>query len=312
MNAGFVAVHVSIFFVVWLGAMLPTTAFAADSAAPRVAVTVKPVHSLAALVMAGVGTPEILISGADSPHTHAVRPSEAKTIESAQLLFWIGPTLESSFAKPIAALARGKVISLLDAPGMLVLPIRAAGNIGEETDEKPGEPDPHVWLDPENARAMTRAIAAALEAADPAHTQAYAANAAEADRRLAALDAELREKLAPLRELPFIAYHDAYQYLERRYGLTDAGAVTLSPERAPGARRIDELRKIIKARQVRCVFTEPEFRPAIVRTLVAGTGAKIGTLDPEGAQIPAGPDFYFELMRRVAESLRGCLTPSAG
>lgn len=241
-----------------------------------------------------------------------MRPSEAKTIESAQLLFWIGATLKSSFAKPIAALARGKVISLLDAPGMQVLPIRAAGNIGEETDEKLGEPDPHVWLDPENARAMTRAIAAALEAADPAHAQAYAANAAEADRRLAALDAELREKLAPLRELPFIAYHDAYQYLERRYGLTDAGAVTLSPERAPGARRIDELRKIIKARQVRCVFTEPEFRPAIVRTLVAGTGAKIGTLDPEGAQIPAGPDFYFDLMRRVAESLRGCLTPSAG
>ena len=315
-NAAFVAVHVSIFLAFFL-VVFPSGPTLAEGPPPRVAVTVKPIHSLVAMVMAGVGEPDLLIGGADSPHTHAIRPSEAKIIASAKLLFWIGPTMESSFAKPIAALAHGKVISMLDAPGVTVLPIRPAGDLAEDSaerdaDETAGSPDPHIWLDPENARAMTRAIAAALSAADPAHAEAYAANAAQTDRRLVALDAELRDKLVPLRGIPFIPYHDAYQYLERRYGLTDAGAVTLSPERTPGIRRIDELRKTIAARHVRCVFTEPEFQPAIVRTVVAGTGAKIATLDPEGAKIPGGPDFYFVLMRQVAESLRGCLLPGPG
>lgn len=315
-NGASVAVHVSVLLALYFGAMTPAPVLA-EQAPPRVAVTVKPIHSLVALVMAGVGEPDLLITGADSPHTHAIRPSEAKVIDSAKLLFWIGPTMESSFAKPIAALAHGKVISMLDTPGVTVLPIRPAGNLTEDpgerdADETPGAPDPHIWLDPENARAMTRAIAAALSAADPAHAQAYAANAAEADRRLVAIDAELRGKLAPIRDTPFIPYHDAYQYLERRYGLTDAGAVTLSPERTPGIWRIGKLRKSIAARQVRCVFTEPEFQPAIVRTLVAGTGAKVATLDPEGAKIPGGPDFYFVLMRQVAESLRACLLPGPG
>ena len=298
---------------------MPPASVLADETPPRIAVTVKPIHSLVAMVMAGVGEPDLLISGADSPHTHAIRPSEAKIIESAKLLFWIGPTMESSFAKPIAALAHGKVMSMLEAPGVTVLPIRAAGDLAEDqgqgqkdADEAPGAPDPHIWLDPENARAMTRAIAAALSAADPAHAQAYAANAAGTDRRLVAFEAELGDKLAPLRDILFIPYHDAYQYLERRYELTDVGAVTLSPERTPGARRIVQLRKTIAARHVRCVFTEPEFQPAIVRTLVAGTRAKIATLDPEGAKIVGGPDFYFILMRQVAESLRGCLLAAPG
>lgn len=315
-NDRFAAVHVSIFFAVFLAVAGVLSPAGAAETAPRVAVTVKPIHSLVASVMAGVGEPDVLIGGADSPHTHAIRPSEAKRIESAQLLFWVGPTMESSYVKPIAALARGKVISVLDAPGVTVLPVRPAGDLAEDAatdaEEAPGALDPHIWLDPENARAVVRAVANALAAADPAHADVYAANAAKTDERLVALDTELREKLTPFRDMPFIPYHDAYQYLERRYRLTDAGAVTVSPERAPGARRINELRAVIKARHVRCVFTEPEFEPAIVRTLVAGTGAKIATLDPEGAQLPPGPNFYFNLMRAAADSLRGCLLPSPG
>ncbi len=309
------AVHVSIFLAVFLAVAGVFSPAGADEPAPRVAVTVKPIHSLVAAVMAGVSGPDVLIGGADSPHIHAIRPSEAKRIESAQLLFWVGPTMESSYVKPIAALARGKVISLLDAPGVTVLPVRP-GDLAEGTaanaEEAPVASDPHIWLDPENARAVVRAAANALAEADPAHADVYAANAAKTDARLVSLDVELREKLAPLRDMPFIPYHDAYQYLERRYRLMDAGAVTTSPERAPGARRIDELRAVIKARHVRCVFTEPEFEPPIVRTLVAGTGAKIAILDPEGARLPPGPNFYFDLMRAAAGSLRGCLLPSPG
>jgi zinc transport system substrate-binding protein len=294
--------------------------FSAERGSPRVVASVKPVHSLAAFIMAGVGEPKLLISGADSPHTHALRPSEAKALHGADVLFWVGPSLEASFAEPIAALVQGKVISLLREPGVTVYPVRPAGSLPQDLAASPGEPgreapgvsDPHIWLDPANARAIARAIAAALESADPAHAATYAANAAALDEKLAALDAELADKLTPVRGVPFIVYHDAYQYLERRYGLNPIASVTLSPEQAPGARRIKALRALISARGVPCIFTEPEFEPAIVRTVAEGTGAKIATLDPEGASLAPGPEFYFTLMRRIAGDLRGCLIASGG
>jgi zinc transport system substrate-binding protein len=280
---------------------------------PRVAVTVKPIHSLVALVMAGVAEPDILISGSDSPHTHSVRPSEARILQNADIVFWIGPTLEASYAKPLAAIPRGKVISLVTAPGLLVLPLRAPDEDGDDragvVDEARGIFDPHLWLDVNNARILTRAIAADLEQADPDRAQVYAANAAEADRKLAALDGDVMQQLSTIRDVPFVAFHDAYQYAERRYGLRDAGVVTLSPERVPGARHIEELRTIIKDQDIGCVFTEPGFAPALARTLTEGTRAKIATLDPEGADIPPGAGFYFELMHRFVADLRGCLVP---
>lgn len=298
---------------------LPPAAFGAPARnPPNVVVTVKPLHSLVAAVMAGVAEPTLLISGADSPHTHSVRPSEARALERADLVFWVGPTLESSFAKPIAALVHGKVVSVLGAAGLHVLPVRPLMDLSAEpaaqpdADEVPGAPDPHVWLDPDSARTIVKQIAASLGASDPDHAKTYAANAGVLEARLADLDTELQEKLSPLSGKPFIAFHDAYHYLERRYGLSSAAAVTLSPERAPGARRISELRDFILAHGVRCVFTEPQFEPAIARTLVAGTQARIAVLDPEGAEIDPGPELYFTLMRSLADSLHGCLTGPGG
>ena len=289
---------------------------------PRVAVTVKPIHSLAAAIMAGVEKPELLITGADSPHTHVLRPSEVRIIDGADLIFWVGPDLESSFTEPLATLARGKVVSLLREPGITVYPVRPAGVMPhdfaapaddrEQEHPAPNDADPHIWLDPINARAIARVIAAALEAADPAHASAYARNAAALDGKLAALDAELKGELAGLQGIPFVVYHDAYHYLERRYGLNVAATVTISPARTPGAWRVAALRALIAARGIRCIFTEPEFEPAIVRTIAEGTGAKVATLDPEGASLPPGPDFYFTLMRRLARDLRGCLTAPNG
>ena len=287
---------------------------------PRVAATIKPIHSLAASLMAGIGEPELLITGADSPHTHVLRPSEVRVLHDADLVFWVGSALESSFAAPLAALTQGKVVSLLREPGVTVYPVRPAGELPQDFaaaepelgHAEVGEADPHIWLDPENARAIAGAIAAALEATDPAHASGYARNAAALDAKLAALDVEIKEKLARLQGVPFVVYHDAYQYLERRYGLTVAATVTISPERTPGARRITALRGLIAARGIKCIFTEPEFEPAIVRTIAEGTGVKVATLDPEGASLPPGPDFYFTLMRRLADDLLGCLTASGG
>lgn len=289
----------------------------------QVAVTVKPVHSLVAAVMEGIGSPALLVPAGDSPHTHAVRPSEARVIENADLVFWVGPMLETSYAKPLRALARGRIVTLTETPGLELLPVRAAGiaahgDRGEEAGSYGGKPagiaiDPHIWLDPVNAKAIVSAIADALAAADSQNAGLYRANAAKTQARLDELDGQIKAEVGPVRDIPFLTYHDAYQYFEWRYRLADAGAIAISPEQQPGAGRLRALRKLILANGVVCVFTEPQFEPALARTLVAGTKARLGTLDPESRlELPPGPDFYFGLMRGLARDLRDCLAASGG
>jgi zinc transport system substrate-binding protein len=167
--------------------------------------------------------------------------------------------------------------------------------------------DAHVWLDTGNARAIVAAVAAALIDRDPAHGAAYAANREAALGELDALTARLRATFEPVRGRPFVVLHDGYQYLERQFGLTGAGAIAVSPDIRPGARRLAELRATIRERGARCIFAEPQVAPAPVRAIAADTGARIGLLDPIGAGIAPGPDLYPRLMLDLAESFRACL-----
>lgn len=318
---------------VWLG--VPTeSGRTVEPAPPAVVASIAPVHSLVAAVMTGIGEPTLLVRGAGSPHTASLRPSEAAELQRADVVFWIGQDLETFLAKPLAALPIGaEVVALAAAPGMTLLPARAGGAWsehhhglahddeghdrahGDHADEDHGAAslgerkaaDMHVWLDPENAKAMATAAATALARADPARAATYAANAEALRQRLDALDGELRDQLAPVLGKPYIVFHDAYQYFEARYGLSPGGAITFSPERAPGARTLSEIRERIKASGALCVFREPQFEPNLVTTVAAGTSVRVAVLDPIGADITPGPDAYPALLMRLAASLRDCL-----
>ncbi len=301
--------------------------------APRVVATIKPVHALAAAVMDGVGTPALLVRGTVSPHGLNLKPSQARTLAQANVVIWIGPALELALAKPVRNLA-GKAVSvaLQDAPGVRLLKLREGGlweehdhgdhddhgdhGHGHKDDDHKGHDDhdgeradidAHIWLDPQNAIAMTRAIAEALTRADAPNAAAYRANAAASIGRLKALDAEIAKALQPVRGKRYIVFHDAYQYFEKRYRLTPAGSVTIDPHRAPSPRRLYDIRTRILERGASCVFREPQFEPKIVNVLVRGTSAKVGTLDPIGAGLPAGKNAYAMLLRRLAAGLRACL-----
>lgn len=167
--------------------------------------------------------------------------------------------------------------------------------------------DGHLWLNPENARIIARGVAESLAEIDPARAATYLENAERYGMRLAALDAELRQRLAPVADRPYIVLHDAYQYFEQRFGLAAAGSIAVNPERRPGARRIREMRAKVSDLGARCVFGEPQYRAAIVEVVVDGTGARIGSLDPLGADVPPGGDAYFTMMRDLADSLTRCL-----
>ncbi|MGC8806975.1 MAG: zinc ABC transporter substrate-binding protein [Thiomonas sp.] len=290
--------------------------------APRVAVSIKPVGDLVAAVMAGVGTPTVLIPPGSSPHTYAFKPSERAAAEQAQLLFWIGPDVEPALTKITRALPAGaRVITLSTLPGMHLLPARSGGE-WERRHPAPllqsatqdahdaahtGSFDGHLWLSPTNAKEIVRSAAGALQAMDPQHAAQYRANAEQAVQRIDAMTAELAAQLAPVKDRPFIVFHDAFQYFEQAFGLHAVGSILVSPDAMANARRVSQMREKIRTLGVVCVFSEPQFEPRLVQTLIEGSNARLGTLDPLGAKGPLGLDGYTQLMRNLAGNLRNCL-----
>lgn len=285
----------------------------AAAAAPRVVTSIAPVQSLVAGVMEGIATPELIVRGAASPHSYALRPSEGRALSQAEIVFWIGPIYESFLVKPLKAIAsKAQIVTLAEAPSIRTLPTREGGDWEGDhhrhAHKAGAEPaDGHLFLDPENANAIVRQAAEILSQRDPANAGAYRANEVKVLARLDELDAELRTTLMPVRGKPFIVFHDAYQYFERHYDLNAVGAITVSPERPPSAQRIQRLRRKIVALKAVCVFSEPQFEPTLVQTVIEKTGAKTAVLDPLGADNPPGPDAYFKTMRDLAAALVGCL-----
>jgi len=287
---------------------------------PAVVVSILPIHSLVAGVMDGVGTPYLLLPGGASPHAYALRPSDARRLAEARAVFWVGEALETFLQRPLATLAgKASVIEIFEITDLIRLPLRSGGlwtSLAEEPVGRDGtEPndhhhkgvDAHVWLDTDNARSIVVAVAAFLAELDPGNAARYAANARAMDGRLGNLDSGLKNILQPIKNTPYIVFHDAYQYFERRYGLAAAGAVTVSPGRSPGARRLTEIRARIRAAGAACVFIEPQFEPRIAQTIIEDTGARIAVLDPIGAALTPGKDAYFALMEGLASALVGCL-----
>ena len=306
-----------------LGLLLLLAPLLARTAELQIVASIKPVHALVAGVMQGVAAPLLLVPGSASPHDYNLRPSDVRALVTADALFWVGPDLETFLVKPLDN-ARGKVraVALLEAPGMTVLPLREGGvweahahgadhEHGHEHEQAGGR-DAHIWLDPRNAVVMVERIVAVLGEVDPAHRGDYQRNGAALVARLQALDQQLATELAPVQQQPYIVFHDAYQYFERRYGLNAVGSVVLNPEQRPGAKRVAAIQARIRDLKVRCVFSEPQFQPALVETVIAGSGARTGVLDPLGATLPAGPDAYFQLLQGLGAALRGCLDASFG
>ena len=282
----------------------------AQADAPRVVATIKPLHSLAAAVTEGVSKPYRLLPDGSSPHAYSLKPSDMRALQSADILLWVGPELETFLDRPLKALPEDtRVIEALRLPGVKTYALRDLHQHGH--DEEPGHGlDPHLWLDPTNAREIVSALESLLVALDPENAPAYTANAERLRTRLLALDLALADRLKGLRGSQYVVFHDAYQYFEKRYGMDHAAALALDPSRTPGARRIHEVRTIIRETGALCVFSEPQFRPAIIDTLIEGTEARHAVLDPVGADIEAGPGAYPELLQKLASDFEACLEGS--
>lgn len=292
--------------------MLALTAWPRDvlaGDAPRVVVSIKPLHSLVAAVMAGLGEPRLIVTASRSPHDYVLKPSDARALERAEIVFWIGPELERFLERTIGSLAaRARSVVLADAVGLTRLRLRNAGVLEpHDSEHAHGAHDMHLWLDPLNARVLAAVIAQNLAAADPGNASTYAANAAALEGRLAGLIDEVAAELEPVRDRPFVVFHDAYGYFEYRFGLRAAAAVTVNPGIMPGAARVRGIARKVRQLGAVCIFAEPQFDSRLVDLVVRDSTALAGVLDPLGAALEEGPDLYFRLIREMAGTIKTCL-----
>lgn len=308
------------------GALAIAFAEVAAAAEPKVVVTLKPVHSLVAAVMAGGGAPELLIEGGASPHTFAMKPSDARRLAAADLVVRVADGLETFLVKSLAGLPkRVRIATLEGVPGLTLHGLRAGAGFGAhdhgtgknghghgvEVRGSKGQvrtaTDSHLWLDPANARLIVLHMGEVLADLAPELAGLYRQNAIDVAARLEALDQRLAADLKIAAGRPFLVFHDAYQYFERRYGLVSAGSVTVSPEVPPSAQRLSRIRALLAAKGAVCVFAEPQFPPRTIDTILDGTSVRRGTLDPLGAGLEPGAGLYEQLLTGLARDLKGCL-----
>jgi len=294
------------------GLLLSSMAVFQAFAAPSIVVSIPPLHSLVQGVTEGVVDAELLFNGQQSPHQSSLAPSTVRKVMTADLVVWVGPALEIPLARALQNVEEGRKMTLLERDDLHILPSRLAGISDVEPDAHSHDAhavDPHLWLSPENAKAIVMAIRDWLLKNDAANGPSYLQNAERAIRRITDFQDQAKAQLRDSDTRAFITFHDAYQYFERAFSLFSTATITLNPEHKPGARRIKQLRQAIKENDVQCVFSEPQFSATVVNTVIEGSAVKAATLDPLGISLEPGPDLWFDMMQQLVTQFSSCLKP---
>ena len=325
----------------------------------KVVASIKPIHSLASYLMDGVGKPDLIVDGYASPHGFAMKPSHAKMLQNADIIFWVGEDIENFLEKPLNSIAKkAEKIELMEIKGVTKLKFRER-NIFDEHDHghkeddhddhakkeddhddhdhdkeghkkddhddhdhdkeghkkddhddhgheghAHGEFDPHIWLDPMNAKVILSEMAEHLIEIDQKNASKYKANLNKAHKDLDNLTKKVKSELN--KDFKSIVFHDAYQYFEERFGINILGAFTVNTDVMPGAEQLAEIREVIEHDKVSCIFSEPQFNPDIIKAVAKDTNVATGVIDPLGATLDPGKNLYFDLIKNMSNSFKGC------
>ena len=311
------------------------TLFTSANAEIKVVTSIKPIHSLASYLMDGIGKPGLIVDGYASPHSFSMKPSHAKMLQNADIVFWVGEGMENFLKKPLSSIAKkAEKIELMEVKGLNILKFRER-NIFEEHNHDDhddhakkedahddhdqddhakkeddheghthGEYDSHIWLDPMNAKVILNEMAEHLIENDAENASKYKNNLKKALKEIDTLIIQVMTELN--KSVSSIVFHDAYQYFEQRFNVNILGAFTVNPDVMPGAEQLAEIREIIEHDKVACVFSEPQFNPNIINAVAKDMKIKTGVLDPLGATLDPGKNLYFDLIKNMSLSFKGC------
>ena len=300
------------------------TFFTSANADIKVVASIKPIHSLASHLMHGVAKPDLIVDGYASPHGFALKPSHAKMLQNADIVFWVGEDIENFLEKPLDSIAKkAEKIELLEIKGLNKLKFRER-NIFDDHDDHGhddhghkkkddhdgheghhhGEHDPHIWLDPINAKVILNEMVEHLIENDAKNASTYKSNLEKALKDIDKLTIEVMTDLN--QSTSSIVFHDAYQYFEKRFNVNVLGAFTVNTDVMPGAEQLAEIREVIEHDKVACIFSEPQFNPDIINAVAKDMDIKTGVLDPLGATLSPGKTLYFDLIKNMSKSFKGC------
>ena len=298
----------------------------------KVVTSIKPLHSLASYLMDGIGKPGLIVDGYASPHSFSMKPSHAKMLQNADIVFWVGEGMENFLKKPLSSIAKkAKKIELIEVKGLNILKFRER-NIFEEHNHDDhakkeddhddhdhddhakkkddhdghahGDYDSHIWLDPMNAKVILNEMAEHLIENDAENASKYKNNLKKALKEIDTLTIQVMTELN--KSVSSIVFHDAYQYFEQRFNVNILGAFTVNPDVMSGAEQLAKIREIIEHENVACVFSEPQFNPDIINAVAKDMKIKTGVLDPLGATLDPGKNLYFNLIKNMSLSFKGC------
>tara|TARA_Y100001936_G_scaffold150793_1_gene147027 strand:- start:172 stop:1182 length:1011 start_codon:yes stop_codon:yes gene_type:complete len=317
--------------------------FSAAKAEIKVVTSIKPIHSLVSYIMDGVGTPDLIVDGYNSPHGFSLKPSHAKMLQEADMVVYVGEGIEEFLEKPLESISKNSVkFELMNQSGIKKLKFRERNIFGDhddhddhghgkkkkddhddhdEHDKKAkkddhddhghddhghghGEFDPHIWLDPMNAKIIVKKVTNQLSKLDNENSSIYKSNSKKALKEIDKLIKEVKSSIN--KDAKVVVFHDAYQYFEKRFNVNIIGALTVNTDVLPGAEQLAEIREVIEHEKVTCVLSEPQFNPDIVKTIANDTKINSGVLDPLGANLNKGKDLYFNLIKNISASLKNC------
>ncbi len=287
--------------------LLLTSSFAAAST-PNVLTTIKPLQLISQAITDGVTESDVLLPPGASPHSHSLRPSDARKLYSADVIFWIGPDMESFLTRVLPSAKNAKVVSMMESGSITLRKNKEEDGHDHHDDHDHGKYDPHLWLSTDNGRAMAKVMTKTLSGLDKENANRYNDNLQKFLKTLDDADERNKKKLAGLEKTPFFVFHDAYGYLQDQYGLKIGGHFTLSPEQQPGARHLTSLRNTLRETGKTCIFREPQFQPAYIDRITEGLNVNVGVLDPLGENIEAGPEGFARFINSLVDNIRECMS----
>ena len=301
--------------------------FSSVKAEIKVVTSIKPIHSLVSYIMEGVGSPDLIVDGYNSPHGFSLKPSHAKMLQEADIVIYVGEGVEEFLEKPLESIASNAVkFELLGQSGIKKLKFRERNIFGDHDDHDDhghdkkakkddhddhghddhghGQFDPHIWLDPMNAKIIVKKVTNQLSKLDKENSSIYKSNSKKALKELDQMIKEVKSDVN--KDAKVVVFHDAYQYFEKRFKVNIIGALTVNTDVLPGAEQLAEIREVIEHEKVTCVLSEPQFNPDIVETIAKDTNISSGVLDPLGATLDSGKTLYFNLIKNISTSLKSC------
>jgi len=327
--------------------IIPITFITGVKAEIKVVTTIQPLHSLISNVMGNKGKLDLILEGTASPHSFTLKPSHARMLENADIVFWIDKDLESFLEKPLKSIPKkAKIVHLMDLSSLKIHKFREKNIYGGHDDHDDhdkhahkkdkhdkhddhdkhghkkdkhdkhddhdkhghahahGEFDVHIWLDPSNAKVIIKEVANQLATLDSKNSDFYKENAKKTlnklDNLINKIDKSINKKAS------FVTFHDAYQYFEKRFGIEALGALTINTDIQPGAKQIEEIQHLVEDKNIKCIFSEPQYNPKLINMIAKSSGAKTGILDPLGSSYKPGQDLYFNLINDLYQNINKC------